>query len=82
MALTKNDKSADAITDLYRAAYYLALESKETGLFFLRKAKKKLGNRLDLDVDDIDKQVKDNYLYWAEKILDEHKRLKINLSSS
>ena len=82
MALTKNDKTADAITDLYRAAYYLALESKETGLFFLRKAKGKLGDKLNLDVEDIGKQVNDNYLYWAEKILDEHKRLKINLSSN
>jgi hypothetical protein len=82
MALTKNDKTVDAITDLYRAAYYLALESKETGLNFLRKAKEKLGGKLNLDVDKIVKQSGQNYLYWAEKILDEHKRLKISLSSN
>ena len=82
MALTKNDKTSDAITDLYRAAYYLPLESRETGLNFLRKAKKKLGGKLNLDVNEIIKQSEQDYLYWAEKVLDEHKRLKMSLSSN
>ena len=82
MALTTNNKSSDAIADLYRASYYLALQSKETGLSFLRKAKEKLGDKLSLDVEEISKQSGQSYLYWAEKILDEYKRLKMNLSSS
>lgn len=82
MALTKNDKTADAITDLYRAAYYLALESKETGLFFLQKAKEKLGDKLNLNIRKIEEQGGKEHLYWAEKILDEYKRLKISLSSN
>ena len=80
MALNKNDRTLDAITNLYRAAYYLSLESKETGLNFLQKAKKILGDKIKLDVNKIWKQGEDNYLYWAEKILDEYKRLKTKLS--
>lgn len=80
--MNKDDLTSDAVANLYRVAYYLSLESKETGLNFLRKAKEKLGDKLKLDVDKIRKQSKDDYLFWAEKILDEYKRLKMSLSSS
>ena len=82
MVLNKNDKISDAVTDLYRASFYIALQSKETGLSFLKKAKEKFGDKLDLDIEKIREESGNNYLYWAEKILDEHKRLKISLFSS
>ena len=78
MALDKGDKTSDAIADLYRASYYLAKQSSKVGMVFLLKAKKKLGNTMLLDVSNIS----NNYLYWAEKVLDEYKRLKMNLSSN
>jgi len=76
MALDKYDKTSDAITDLYRASYYLAKESKDIGISFLTKAKEKLGVMMILDVS----KVTGNYSYWAEKALDEYKRLKMSLS--
>ncbi len=78
MALDKYDKTSDAIADLYRASFYLAKESKDIGLSFLIKAKKKLGSKMSLDIS----KITGNYSYWAEKVLDEYKRLKINLSSN
>jgi len=78
MALNKYDKTSDAVADLYRASYYLAKQSKEVGIFLLLKAKKRLGERMFLDVN----KIKGNYSYWAEKVLDEYKRLKMNLSSN
>ena len=78
MALDKLDKTSDAIADLYRASFYLAKESKDVGILFLVKAKEKLGDKMTLDVS----KVTGNYLYWAEKALDEYKRLKMNLSSN
>lgn len=84
MVLNKYDKTSDAIADLYRASYYLAKKSKKMGISFLLKSKKNLGKKLNLDIDKIVKgKVLRNsydYYYWAEKILDEYKRLKMNLS--
>jgi len=77
MALNKFDITSDAITDLYRASYYLAKQSKEVGFSFLVKAKKKLGGKMHVDVS----KITGNYSYWAEKVLDEYKRLKMSLSS-
>ena len=75
MALNKFDKTSDAIADLYRASYYLTKESKEIGISFLLRAKKRLGKKMLLDVN----KIKGNYTFWAEKALDEYKRLKMNL---
>ncbi len=76
MALNKFDKTSDAIADLYRASFYLAKESKDVGISFLIKAKEILGDKMILDIS----KVTGNYSYWAEKILDEYNRLKMNLS--
>lgn len=84
MALNKNDKKSDAIADLYRASYYLAKGSKDVGVMFLLKAKKKLGDKIALDIGKIVKLGRSenpfDCRYWAEKALDEHKRLKMSLS--
>ncbi len=86
MALNKYDPTSDAITDLYRSALYLARQSESVGISFLLKAREKLGNKIHLDIDKISKgnvfKSKKDYLYWAEKILDEYKVLKNNLSSN
>jgi len=86
MALTKLDRTSDGIADLYRASYYLAKKSKKTGILLLLKSKKILGKRLTLDVNRIVKKdtlkSSHDYYFWAEKILDEFKRLKNNLSSN
>ncbi len=86
MALDKYDNVSDAVADLYRASYYLAKKSKDVGILFLLKSKKRLGEKLTLDINKI---VKGNvlnrsydYYYWAEKVLDEYKRLKMILSSN
>ncbi len=76
MALNKSDETSDAIANLYRASFYLAKESKDIGISFLEKAKSKLGDMMILDIS----KVTGNYSYWAEKALDEYKRLKMNLS--
>jgi hypothetical protein len=80
MALDKYDYSSDAIANLYRASLYLARESKDIGISFLLKAKKTLGKKMSLDIDKIAKgdifKGPQDYYYWAEKILDEYKRLK------
>jgi hypothetical protein len=84
MVLNKNNKESDAIADLYRASYYLAKGSKDVGIMFLLEAKKKLGDRITLDIGKIVKLGRSensfDCRYWAEKALDEHKRLKMNLS--
>ena len=86
MALNKFDPISDAIANLYRSAYYLGRKSKDVGISFLLKSKKKLGKKLALDVDKIAKgdvfKNSYDYYYWAEKILDEYKKLKHNLSSN
>ena len=79
----KLDKISDAIANLYRASYYLARKSKKTGVLLLLKSKEILGKKLALDISEI---VKDHTLksphdcfLWAERILDEYKRLRMNL---
>lgn len=76
--MNRFDRNADAITDLYRAAFYLAKKSRKVGMTFFLKANKKLGDKISFNVDD----TTEDYLYWAEKVLDEYKRLKMNLSSN
>ena len=80
MALNKNSIESDGIVDLYRAALYLARESKETGLAFIKKAQKKLGKKLSIDLQMLKKgnafKNHFDYTFWAEKVLDEYKRLK------
>ena len=84
MALNKYGLRSDAIADLYRASFYFAKKSKAVGISFLLKSKKKLGKKLMLDIDKLIKEKvfkkSNDYYYWAEKILDEYKRLKMNLS--
>ena len=80
MALNKYDLTSDAVADLYRASFYLAKRSKDIGISFLKKAKDKLGRKMRLDVKKVAKGKTGDYSYWAEKILDEYKRLKMNLS--
>lgn len=75
MDLNKYSQTSDAIADLYRASFYLAKNSEKTGMSFLLKAKKKLGSRLSLNISEV---VADSF--WAEKVLDEYKRLKRDLS--
>ena len=83
MGLDKKSLASDGVGDLYRAALYLAKGSKQMAVSFLQKAQKKIGN-LDKPVfqflnnpgKSINKK-RDN-LYWAEKILDNYKKLKFN----
>ena len=86
MALTKLERTSDGIADLYRASYYLAKKSKKTGVLLLLKSRKILGDKLTLDIDKIAKgdtfKSSHDYYLWAEKILDEYKRLEMNLSST
>lgn len=76
MALDKHSQLSDAIANLYRASFYLAKDSEKIGMSFLLKAKERLGRKLSLD---ISKVIGNSF--WAEKVLDEYKRLKRNLSS-
>ncbi len=78
MALTKYDQTSDAIANLYRAAFYLAKQSKKVSMTLLVQAKKKLGNKMVLDID----KITNNYDFWAEKVLDEYQRLKMSLHSN
>jgi len=82
MVLNKDSYQSDAIANLYRAAFYLAKESKEVGIDFLIKAQKKLGNKLDSQIASLiknqEKYLKNNknLLYWAEKVLDQYHKFK------
>lgn len=77
MAISKYNKTSDAIADLYRAAFYLAKHSEKIGISFILKAKLKLGKKMTINM----KGIKANS-YWAEKVLDEYKKLKMSLSSN
>ncbi len=82
MALNKADYQSDAIVNLYRASLYLARGSEEVGLEFLKKAKNKLGKKLDQELISLIARPKvylkssQSRLFWAEKILDEYQRLR------
>jgi len=82
MALNKDSYQSDAVANLYRAAFYLAKESKEVGIDFLIKAQKKIGNKLDPQIASLiknqEKYLKNNknLLYWAEKVLDQYHKFK------
>jgi hypothetical protein len=83
MILDKFDKASDGIVDLYRASFYLAHQSKDVALSFLISAKNKLGKSFSFSINKLSetKELKNrkDCLLWAEKILDEYKRLKMNL---
>ncbi len=79
MALNKFDPLSDCLADLYRASYYLAKNSKKMGILFLLKSQKKLGKKLSLNINKIVKSDVFKNSYWAEKVLDEYKRLKMGL---
>jgi hypothetical protein len=80
VALNKLSLKSDGIADLYRAALYLARGSKRVGLSFVEKAQRKLGKKISLDLGSLKNgnilEKHSDYIYWAEKILDEYKRLK------
>jgi len=82
MILNKNSYQSDAVVNLYRAAFYLAQESKEIGIDFLIKAKERLGNKLDPQITSLiknkEKYLRNNkdFLYWAEKVLDQYHRFR------
>jgi hypothetical protein len=65
MVLDKKSFKADALANLYRAAYYLAKGDAQTGRVFLARAQKVLNFNLEMDTSFSD-------LYWAEKILDQY----------
>ncbi len=71
MALDKKSYRSDTIANLYRAAFYLARGSKETGLKFLEKANKYLSKKMYPKI-----KTKKDCLFWAEKILDQYHLLK------
>lgn len=74
----KNSLEADALANLYRSALYLGRGSIEMGESFFKKAKDFLGNKIGLSLRELEGR---NLKYWAEMVLDEYKRIKINLSS-
>jgi hypothetical protein len=82
MELNKYNRYSDAIGNLYKAAYYLTKGSVQLAVDFLKKAKKKIGNKLDPRLINFLNQPED-YLkdsssknYWAEKILDQYKKFR------
>jgi len=84
MILNKNSYQSDAVASLYRAAFSLARGSKEVGIDFLIKAQKRLGSKFDPQITSLienkEKYLKNNkdFLYWAEKVLDQYHRFRIN----
>lgn len=82
MALNKKSFQSDAVVNLYRAALYLARGSKDIGLEFLAKAREKLGDKLDPKLARLIKDGKrylknqKDYLFWAEKTLDQYLKFK------
>jgi len=82
MGLNKNSYTSDAIVNIYRAAFYLAKGLRMVGLDFLLKAKEKLGNNFDPDlnylIENSDKLLKNKkeLLFWAEKALDQYLKLR------
>lgn len=70
MVLDKKSLRADALANLYRAAYYLAKGQAQTGRVFLTRAQKILNFNFEIDASQPD-------LYWAEKILDQYQKQKV-----
>jgi hypothetical protein len=78
MALNKFSSRSDGIVDVYRAALYLARGANKVSLEFLKRARKKLGEKLGKELLPLLKFPKnrEQQLFLAEKILDEYIRLK------
>jgi len=74
MELDKNSLKADALVNLYRAAFYLAKGAQEVGLDFFNKAKKQFKLKPIGEI-----KTKKQQLYWAEKILDQYIQLKYDI---
>ena len=68
MALNKYSYKSDAAANLYRAAFYLAKGSTSVAMDFFEKSGENFNN---LKINS-----KKNRLFWAEKILDQYKKLK------
>jgi hypothetical protein len=68
MALNKYSYKSDVAANLYRAAFYLAKGSTSVAKDFLEKSGENFSN---LKINS-----KKNRLYWAEKILDQYKKLR------
>lgn len=68
MVLNKYSYKSDAVANLYRAAFYLAKGSTSVAMDFLEESGENFNN---LKIDS-----KKNRLFWAEKILDQYKKLK------
>lgn len=77
MKLNKYSMRADGIADLYRSALYLARGADEVGLDFLRKAREKLEEKLVEPPGKL--KTHQQQLFWAERILDQYKKLKLLL---
>lgn len=71
MKLKKDSLKADAVANLYRAAFYMAKGATKTGIDFFEKAKARLGLNQIGEV-----KTRRQQLYWAEKILDQYQKLK------
>lgn len=76
----KYNKLADAIGYLYRTAFYLAKGDSKLALDFLEKAFRNINKdhiRFLKPLSEKPELIKEETkrLYWAEKILDEYKRL-------
>lgn len=86
MVLEKESFVADGLADLYRAALYLARGSVKLGVSFLKKAYAKIPKEYTARsaLEDLARRPEDSFIaapsFWAEKILDEYQRLKINPS--
>lgn len=68
MALNKFSNKSDKIANLYRAAFYLAKGAKDVALDFLKKSGRRFRG--------MELNTPQNRLFWAEKILDEYKKMR------
>ena len=70
MDIKKDKITSDAIGNLYRASFFIAKGQRKLGLYFFKKAKNILKDKISVDPT----KIKDD-LILAEKILDEYKLL-------
>lgn len=74
----KHSLKADAIANLYRAAFYLAKGEQTSALAFLSKSAKEINlKNLKPILENPKKELSDlqKKRFWAEKTLDEYRRL-------
>lgn len=81
MKLKKFNLRSDSIVNLYRAAFYLAKGSHNTALMFLSQSRKKSPDLINNQLNNLLRDPKNSLktqrdcLFWAEKILDEYKKI-------